>query len=129
MQSMVLCLEWQFARSFNAGKTAFPFSGPNFKSFQTLLQRNFVDDKAVDVASEMAIENGLQKFVHLMLFALNQKFNPAIDEVFHRSNYLVSRRNRFDGEAKANTLDSSLVKNSFRDHAPPLAEPRSYQAW
>jgi hypothetical protein len=82
-----------------------------------------MDHKAVDVAPEMAVENGLQKFLYFILFTLNQEFDPAIYEVFHRSNHLVPRRDRFDGEAEANTLDPSLVKNSFRDHAPPLAEP------
>ena len=75
-----------------------------------------MDHKAVDVAPEMAVENGLQKFLYFIHFALNQEFDSAIDEVFHRSNYLVPRRDGFDGEAEANTLDPSFVKNSFRDH-------------
>src|ERR1700719_2330803 len=52
-------------------------SGPDLKSFKTLLQWSFMDHKAADVAPEMAIENGLQKFVHFILFALNEEFNPA----------------------------------------------------
>jgi hypothetical protein len=116
MQSMVLCLECHFAQSLTPENCIFVL-GPNLKSFETLLHWNVIDHKTVDVAPEMAIEKGLQELVHFILFALNQEFNPAIDEVFYRSNHLVSRRNRFDGEAEANTLDPSFVKNSFRDHA------------
>ena len=56
-----------------------------------------MDDEPMDVASQMAVENGFEKFVDFTFFTLNLEFDPTIDQVLHRSDHVVPGRDRFDG--------------------------------
>jgi hypothetical protein len=89
------------------------------KSFEPVFQGNFVHHAPIDVTPQMAFENGLEKFVDFAFFAVHLEFNPAIDQVFHVSDHIISGGNGFDGKAKADSLDAPLVKNLLCDHQPP----------
>ena len=84
-------------------------SGPDLKSFKTLLQWSFMDHKAADVAPEMAIENGIKKFLHFAFFTLNLQFDPTVNQIFHRAEHVVPCGDRFDGIPEAHALDASFV--------------------
>jgi hypothetical protein len=97
---------------------------PDLKPFQTGPNGNLVDDEPMNVASQMAIENGLEKFFDFIFFTLDLEFDPAINQVLHRSNYVEPSRNRFDRITETNSLHASVVENSPRDHDSPSPELR-----
>jgi len=82
---------------------------PYFKSFDTALQGNFADNESVDMSSEMALKNSIEKFVDLTFFTLYLKFNPTIKQVLNRSCHFIAGRNRFDRKAETNSLYASFV--------------------
>jgi hypothetical protein len=84
-------------------------SMPNLKSFDAALQKNFMDNEPVDVTPQMAIENGLEKFVDFRFFPLNFEFDPAVNQILHAPDHVVSGRNGFDGKAETNSLYASFV--------------------
>ena len=79
---------------------------------------NFVDHKSVNVSPQMAVENGLQKFLDFILFTLNLEFDPAIDEVFNRSHHLVPGRDRFDEKRKPTPWTRPSYKTRFATILP-----------
>jgi hypothetical protein len=68
-----------------------------------------VDNKPVNVASQMAVEHGFEKCANLSFFTLNLEFDPAIYQVLDRPDHLVPGRDRFDRIAKTNSLDAPFV--------------------
>jgi hypothetical protein len=52
---------------------------PNLKPLETVLEGNFVDNEPVDVAPQMAVENGFQKIGDFIFFALNLNFDSSIN--------------------------------------------------
>jgi hypothetical protein len=92
---------------------------PNLESFESFLEGDFVDYEPVDVAPQMAVENGLEKFGDFIFFTLHLEFDPAVNQVPHHSNHVESGRDGFDGKAKADSLYASLIEDSFSDHSPP----------
>ena len=96
-----------------------PKSLAYLKSFEPIFQGNFAHHEPIDVTPEMTFENRLEKFVDFAFFALHLELYPAIDQVLHASDHIISGGNGFDGKAKADSLDAPLVKNLLCDHQPP----------
>jgi hypothetical protein len=92
---------------------------PNLKTLEPALDWDLVDDEPMDVASQMAIENGFEKFFDFLFFSLDLEFDPAINQIFHPPNHVEARRDRFDRISEANSLNAPFVENSPRDHEPP----------
>jgi hypothetical protein len=69
---------------------------PNLKTFEPALDGNLVDDEPMDMASQMAIENGFEKFSDFFFFSLDLEFDPTINQILHRPNHLEARGDRFD---------------------------------
>ena len=68
-----------------------------------------MDDEPVDVPAQMAVQHSFKKFGDFDFFALNLEFDPTVNQVLHRADYVVPGRDRFDGITEANTLDASFV--------------------
>jgi hypothetical protein len=89
---------------------------PNLKAFEPALDGNLADDEPMDMASQMAVENGFEKFFDFIFFTLDFQFDPTINQILHRSNHVEAGRDRFDRITEANSLNASFVENSPRDH-------------
>jgi hypothetical protein len=75
-----------------------------------------VDDEPMDMASQMAIENGSEKFFDFIFFTLDLELDSTVNQILHRSNHVEAGRDRFDRITEANSLNASFVENSPRDH-------------
>ena len=82
---------------------------PNLKSFDPLFHGNIVHHESVDVPTQMAVENGLKKFLHFAFFTLNLQFDSTVNQVLHRSDYVIPGRDRFNRKTETNTLYASFV--------------------
>ena len=65
----------------------------------------------------MAVENRLKKSVKFRRFALDLHFDPAIDQVSHSANNIVSGGNQLNGEPEPDALHAAFIKDSFCYHA------------
>jgi hypothetical protein len=97
---------------------------PNLEPFEPAPDGNLVDDEPVDVASQMAVENGFEKFFDFIFFTLDLEFDPTINQILHRSNHVETGRDRFNRITEANSLNPSFVENSPRHHVPLSPVPR-----
>jgi hypothetical protein len=64
--------------------------------------------------SQMALENGLQKLVHFLGFALRLQLHPAVGKIRYPSDYIKPLSDLPDRKTEADALDATLEKSSFR---------------
>lgn len=63
----------------------------------------------LNMSTQLALENGVEKGAHFILFPRGLKLHPAVRQIPHRTGYVEALGNLPDRPTEPDTLDVALV--------------------